>query len=89
MYKRKLCKFLRSILKLSNYQVFGRYINTFASQHIVFTEKIEQLFLENASNLTHEIFFVKIVLQNICVKFDAVSRRYGSFFPQNRGTDKL
>ena len=66
--------------------------NTFVSGRFFFGEKINGQFrLENALNLPHEFlydnfnkrillnFLVKIVIKNAGVKFDAFSKRNGSF----------
>ena len=45
--------------------------------YTVFEGKNEKFLLENTSNLTHEFLYEK----NLCMKFDAFSRRNVSFFP--------
>ena len=58
--------------------LYYNYINTFASQSLVFEGKTRQFFLENASNLTHEFLydnFNKKIQQNYLVKIDAFSKR--------------
>ena len=64
------------------------FLNTFAS----FMRKTFPFFLKNASNLTHEFlydnftkkillnFIDKIVIKNLCVKFEVFSTQNGSFF---------
>ena len=61
-------------------------------------ENNESFFLENVSNLPHDFFCMTILLnflvkihiqkKNSCGKFDAFSRKNGSFFPKKRGAEK-
>ena len=57
-----------------------------------FFGKNEPFLLENASNLTYQLLYENfnndILFKFSCVKFDAFSRRNGSFFPQKQGAEK-
>ena len=67
------------------------FLNTFASERLVLEEKSQQFIIENASSLTikKNVKLLKLSYKkNSCVKFDAFSRRNGSFFPQKRGAEK-
>ena len=64
---------------------WNKTINTFASQCLVFEEKIEPFFLENALNLKHEFLYDK---QENFVKLHAFSKRNRSFFPQKSDPEK-
>ena len=82
------------------YKQYFRIFNTFASYRLVFEEKNEPFFHENASNLTDEFLYdnlkrkilikclFKIAIKNSHGKYVEFSRQIGYFFPPKRGAQK-
>ena len=73
------------MILLDTYELQYALILSFLSAS--FLRKNELFVLENASKLTNEFLYdnfnKKIVIKKSCVKFDAFSRRNGSFFLKN------
>ena len=75
-------------LTISHTQHRTPFLHFHSLPHIKLPNICHQNKGKNRLKKIQQNFLVKIVIQNSCVKFDAFSRRNGSFFSQKRGARK-